>query len=194
MAKRSVRLSVIAVVALIVTVGCAPSPTSGGSPAAPTTSVWMAGDSLSQNVSTYMSPQPFMAGIGGAGFVNHYYVNEGTILDNTQHYISLYGVPSRILIVGGVSDHNVAPATAVAAMQATKSALEATGARVTWITEPKWSDYKTELAALNAWILTQPDHIDCAPSVESSYYDSGDHIHPTAGGYAVFANCIDAAL
>ena len=193
MSRRTIRSMVVAVAALVMVAGCAPAPSTGTS-SPPTSPVWIVGDSLSQNVAADITPAPYVGGVGGAGFVNHYYVNEGTILQNTQNLIAQYGVPQRILVVGGVSDHGVPVTQTVAAMAATGSALSATGARVTWITQPKWSDYATELAALNTWIRTQSDVIDCAATVESPFYDSGDHIHPTPAGYALYGACITAHL
>lgn len=156
---------------------------------------WVAGDSLSTYNSWPGRLELASVAVAGRGFVVTY--NGPTIGENTLAAVARYGLPGRIVVMGGVNDvKQLDPPTfeeVTGAMAALEDALVAQGIEVVWATEPGWQ-FVTQIAPLNDWIRATRDHVvDCSSSVSDWSY-TVDGTHPTEAGQQVLADCIGAAL
>jgi hypothetical protein len=172
---------------------------SGSSTVAPKPgAIWAAGDSISATNSwPGRAPDPIASvAVPGRAFVLTY--NGPTIGDNTLAAIDRYGVPSEIVLMGGVNDVKQPDPPSFAQLTAAMTSLEASlvqrGIRVVWATEPGWQ-FATQLAPLNHWIRTTREHvIDCAPEVSSSWLYTQDGLHPNEEGQQLLHDCIRPQL
>lgn len=147
-------------------------------------SVWMAGDSNAGATANTMSPRPYSAAAGGAGFTPY---SSKSIQGETQARIDANAPPETLLVIGGVIDAvHTTSAEIIAAMTDFETDMTAQGIRVVWVAEPAWS-LAAEVAPLSAWILTRPDHIDCRAYAGTT---SLDGVHPV--DFKPFAACVNA--
>ena len=153
---------------------------------------WIAGDSISRGAALAMDTSVNIVGMAGAAFVSTARSATTISQDIGAAILGSGSMPERVVIVGGVNDRDEVPAVVTDSMTTLEADLESVGVDVVWVTEPA-KQFASDVAPLNAWILTRPGSLDCAPVVASSIFES-DGLHPNEAGYAAFAACIDAGL
>jgi hypothetical protein len=165
---------------------CAPAPLQAPQPP-PTVDVWMAGDSLAAGTANFMIPRPYNAAKGAAGFTSF---SRTKILDNTQEMIDLYGPPSVVIAMGGVTDTNrgLTTSTITDGMVEFQEAMDAQGIEVVWLAEPAWQR-AAELTPVSDWLLQTYDAIDCRAHTGPVGQDG---IHPVS--YRTFSSCVNSEL
>lgn len=132
---------------------------------------------------------PHDATQGGSAFVIPY-AGASTVEANVIAQIAATGVtPTRVLVMAGTNDGGSSELVVETAMMHLDTTLSALGVRVTWLTEPFF--LRPHVAALNAWVVQRPDHIDCAAAAGTV---SADGVHPNTVEYYSLAQCITLRL
>lgn len=196
---KNVAWSRCVVVALIsvVAVACTPAPT-----AVHLGSVWSAGDSNTVGVGGVTS-YPRLLGlsvvaVAGTGLTSGFGFGD-SIGQRVDTEIALYGLPSKVTVMGGTNDfrQGVSLADVEAAAMATNADLTSQGIAVVWITPPPFG---TEAVGADAvgrasfaeWEVTALGAVDCWTGIDTlpAADDQGDGVHLTQVGQQFVADCV----
>lgn len=162
------------------------SPDYGAVPPPPSTTVWLAGDSIGWATASHMQPLPYPTAVGGAGFTE---LSNSLILNHALLKLDLFDDPEYMIVIGGTNDAYFAQPTSniIAGMQAFEDAMDSRGITTVWLAEPAWSR-ASEMAPLADWVATRPLFVDCRAVAGSST----DGVHPDNVG--PFGQCVSSEL
>lgn len=171
--------------------------------------VWCVGDSLTFKPTGYQDT--LRKSLGDGWVTIDHGISGGEAAVHIANWFGEVGQhnPHTVILLAGVNDllQGKNDAQVISALQSLYDRAKAAGARVAAVTMTPWknnfywnSTRQAYTNTINAWILGKPANVDFVVNAYAALtagddslktaYDSGDHLHMSAAGYAVLGSTI----